>query len=140
MIHNSCSFSVNNLYMSRYEIGLCQKFNTVIHGFDIHSSSPEIKDHYICLYTIDFDFSTYSNGLFASSQVLSKFYNATIEIIEPITLYPGEEMVAIYKTFWLRIFQRICRKWLIQRKFSCSTNMYAFLLKREYCPVIRIPL
>jgi hypothetical protein len=122
--------------MSRYEIGLCQKFNTMIHGFDSNTSSPEIKEHYICLYT--FDFSTRS--LYESSLVISKYYNATVEIIEPLILYPGEEMVAIYKTFWLRIFQRMCRKWLIQNRFSRSTEMYAFLLKREYQPILKIPL
>jgi len=126
--------------MSRYQIGLCQKFNTAVHGFDIHSSSPEIKDHYICLYTFDFNLSMRSNELFETSLILSRFYNATIEIIEPLTLYPGEEMVAIYKTIWLRIFQRICRKWLIQRRFSRSTKLYEFLLKREYRSVVKIPL
>ena len=121
--------------MSRYEIGLCQKFNPLTHGFDSETSSPEIKGHYICLYTFDFS----SQELYETSSVLSKFYNATIEIIEPYTLYPGDEMVAIYKTFWLRIFQRIRKKWLKRRKFTRSAKMYAFLLKREYQPV-RIPL
>jgi len=139
VINNVVSYCIV-LYMSRYEIGLCQKFNTSVHGFDEHSSSPEIKHHYICLYTFDFDLSTRSNELFETSMILSKFYNATIEIIEPLTLYPGEEMVAIYKTFWLRIFQRICRKWLIQRRFSRSTKLYEFLLKREYHSMVKIPL
>jgi len=121
--------------MSRYEIGLCQKFNSIIHGFDLNTSSPQIKDHYICLYTFDFS----SQSLYESASILSKFYNATVEIIEPLTLQPGDEMVAIYKTFWLRIFQRLCRKWIIQRRYSRSTKMYAFLLKREY-QKIRTPL
>lgn len=120
--------------MTRYEIGLCQKFNPIIHGFDLNTSSPEIKDHYICLYTFDF-----SSPLCETTVILSKFYNATIEIIEPLTLQPGDEMVAIYKTFWLRIFQRLCRKWIIRRRFSHSTKMYTFLLKREY-QSLRIPL
>jgi len=114
--------------MSMYEIGLCQKFNKDIHGFDSIRSSPEINDHYICLYTFDFT----KDELYETSAILSKFYNATIEIIEPLILYPGEEMVAIYKTFWLRIFQRICRKRLIQRRFSRSSQLYSYLIKREY--------
>jgi len=33
--------------MSRYELGMCQKFNQEIHGFNDNTSSPEIKEHYI---------------------------------------------------------------------------------------------
>jgi hypothetical protein len=114
--------------MSRYEIGLCQKFDKNIHGFDSNTSSPEINDHYICLYAFDF---TRMDEMYETSMILSKFYNATIEIVEPLILYPGEEMVAIYKTFWLRIFQRKCRKHLIQRRFSRSSRFYSYLMTRE---------
>jgi hypothetical protein len=112
--------------MSRYELGLCQKFNRGIHGFDPNTSSPEIKEHYICLYTFPFS-KTFSDYI-----AFAKCYGATVEIVEPIWLSPGNEMVAIYKTFWLRIFQRICRRWLTQRRFSRSSRLYSFLLKREY--------
>jgi hypothetical protein len=112
--------------MSRYELGLCQKFNEEIHGFNENTSSPEIKEHYICHYTFPF-----SNTL-TDFIAFAKCYGATIEIVETIWLSPGNEMVAIYKTFWLRIFQRIWRRWLIQRRFSRSSRLYSFLLKREY--------
>lgn len=114
--------------MSRYEIGLCQKYDKNIHGFNPNTSSPEINDHYICLYTFDF---TKTSVMYETSMILSKFYNATIEIVESLMMYPGEEMVAIYKTFWLRIFQRKCRKWLIQRRFSRSSRFYSYLMTRE---------
>ena len=112
--------------MSRYELGLCQTFNAAIHGFNEITSSPEIKEHYICLYTFPFKntFKDYIN--------FAKCYGATVEIVETIWLSPGNEMVAIYKTFWLRIFQRMCRKRVIQRRFARSSRLYAFLLKREY--------
>ena len=117
---------LSRIYMSRYELGLCQKFNTEIHGFDPNTSSPEVDEHYICLYTFSFKntFKDYIN--------FAKCYGATVEIVEPIWLYPGNEMVAIYKTFWLRIFQRVCKKWLIQRRFARSSRLYSLLLKREY--------
>ena len=114
--------------MSRYEVGLCQRFNKKIHGFDPSTSTPEIDTHYICLFTFDFTEHT----LFSSAKLFSKYYGVTIEIVDTIILEPGGEMVAIYKTFWLRIFQRICRRWLINRRFSRSSRLYAFLLKREY--------
>jgi hypothetical protein len=114
--------------MSRYEIGLCQKFNPLIHGFNPDTSSPDIEDHYICLFTFDFS----CVGSYKTVMALAKHYCATIEIVETTMLYPGTETIAIYKTFWLRIFQRMCRKWIIQRRFSRSSRIYTFLLKREY--------
>ena len=112
--------------MSLYELGLCQKFNSRIHGFNENTSSPEIKEHYICHYTFP-----YSNAL-EDYLAFAKCYGATIEIVETIWLEPGNEMVAIYKTFWLRIFQRMCRKWVRERKFARSSRLYSLLLKREY--------
>ena len=112
--------------MSRYELGMCQKFNKQIHGFDPVTSSPELKTHYICYYIFPFS-HTFSDDI-----AFAKRNGATVEIVETIWLSPGNEMVAIYKTFWLRIFQRMFRKWVIQRKFARSSRLYSFLLKREY--------
>ena len=112
--------------MSRYELGLCQKFNREIHGFDPNTSSPEVDQHYICLFTF-FDPKKFTDYI-----AFAKYYSTTIEIVETIWLSPGNEMVAIYKTFWLRIFQRTCRRWVMQRRFSRSSRLYSFLLKREY--------
>jgi len=112
--------------MSLYELGLCQKFNQTIHGFNEDTSSPQVKEHYICHYTF-----RYSNKL-DDYIAFAKCYGATIEIVETIYLNPGNEMAAIYKTFWLRIFQRICRKWVIQHRFARSSQLHSFILKREY--------
>lgn len=112
--------------MSRYELGLCQKFNRQIHGFNEDTSSPDVDQHYICFYTFRF------SNTFKDYIAFAKCYGATVEIIETIWLSPGNEMVAIYKTFWLRIFQRMCRKWVSQRRFARSSRLYSFLLKREY--------
>jgi hypothetical protein len=112
--------------MSRYELGLCQRFNAEIHGFNENTSSPDVKEHYICLYTFPFSNTLKDYVSFA------KCYGATIEIVETVDLYPGNEMVGIYKTFWLRLFQRLYRKWVIQRRFARSSRLYSLLLKREY--------
>ena len=117
--------------MSRYEVGLCQRFNRNIHGFNPNTSSPEIEAHYICLFTFDFT----CEGLYLSTSSLSARYGATIEIIETAMLYPGTEMVAIYKTFWLRIFQRVCRSWILNRKYARSNMIITYLLKREYTKI-----
>ena len=113
---------------SRYELGLCQLFNSEIHGFDPNTSSPNVKGNYICLITIECSFS----GLYYTAMYIATRYNATIEIVETHVLVPGNEMVAIYKTFWLRIFQRLVRKWLVNRRYARSAQLYTYLMKREY--------
>ena len=112
--------------MSRYELGLCQQFNERIHGFNENTSSPEVKTHYICM------FAFFNPQKFSDYLDFAKHYCTTIEIVETMMLSPGNEMVAIYKTFWLRIFQRVCRKWVRQRRFARSSRLYSLLLKREY--------
>ena len=112
--------------MSRYELGLCQKFNREIHGFNENTSSPDLHDHYLCLYTFPYSKTLKDYIAFA------KCYGAAVEIVETIDLYPGNEMVGIYKTFWLRIFQRMSRKWVANRRYARSTQLFTYLLKREY--------
>lgn len=119
------------IYMSRYELALCQRFNPEIHGCNENTSSPNIKEHYLCLFT----FEITPLGLFESAIALSKYYCATIEIVETVLLEPGQECIAIYKTFWLRIFQSYIRKWLIRRRFTRSARMYSYLLQREHRPL-----
>ena len=117
--------------MSRYELALCQRFNPETHGFNVNTSSPNIKEHYLCLFT----FTITPVGLYESAIALSRYYCATIEIVEIVLLEPGQETVAIYKTFWLRIFQKNIRKWLIRRRFTRSARMYSYLTQREYHPL-----
>ena len=113
--------------MSRYEIGLCQQFNEEMHGFNDNTSSPEIKEHYICLYTFP-----YSNIALSDYITLAECFNITVEIVEPIWLSPGNEMVAIYKTFWLRILQRKVRRWLKIARTLRTNRIYQMLMRREY--------
>ncbi len=113
--------------MSRYELGLCQKFNERLHGFNENTSSPDLKYHYICYYTFPF-----SNTLLTDYIAFAKCYGATVEIVEPIWLSPGGEMVAIYKTFWLRILQRKVRRWLKMARSFRTNRIYQMLMRREY--------
>ena len=113
---------------SRYELVLCQLFDSEIHGFDPNTSSPNVKGNYICLITIESSFSR----LYYTAMYMAIRYCATIEIVETHVLVPGNEMVAIYKTFWLRIFKRLVRKWLVNRRYARSVQLYTYLMKREY--------
>ncbi len=111
-----------------YEIALCQRFDKNIHGFDSYTSSPDLREHYLCIYTFDI----FERDQYDAAKCLGYYYRATIEIILPHILYPGNEMVAIYKTFWLRIFQRLCRKWVLNRKYARSSRLFYDLIRREY--------
>jgi hypothetical protein len=122
----SLYYIVSSLFMSMYELGMCNIFNAEIHGFNPSTSSPDLPTHYICYYTFPFSHTFKDDIDFATSN------GATVEIVETIWLEPGNEMVAIYKTFWMRIFQRVCRKWLRWRRFARSSRLYSLLLKQEY--------
>ena len=56
----------------------------------------------------------------------------SIEIIETDVLSPGGEMVAIYKTFWLRILQKKVRRWLKLKHYIRTNQLYQMLMMREY--------
>ena len=53
----------------RYQIGLCQRFTKNIHGFN-QESSPQIYDHYLCVYLFqyhsedDLNFALIANEVF----------------------------------------------------------------------------
>lgn len=126
------------LFNQRYELALCQKFSSDIHGVDNDSSLPQINNHYLCMYVIDpecsDDFSFALNVLETYNTHIRSSQNITIEIVETYMLYPGYE-TAIYKTFWLRIFQRRIRKWLkIKRHIQSMVNtnrIHYMILQRE---------
>jgi hypothetical protein len=129
-----------------YHIGLCQRYAKNIHGYN-NDSSPEIIDHYLCLYSFDyytreeFDFAIIitnksQNEYVRNPTIEKKLTRITIEIIETETIEPGNETIAIYKTFWLRILQRKVRKWIALKKtvhrIVNANKIDQMLLKREY--------
>ena len=118
---------------SKYDLAFCEIFNSKIHGKN-SNSSKNIDSHFLifrtlCIYefytitqfipisnficTIRNDYITnnYSQHLHPVirnyNEILIKKHYISLEIIECVELEGGEQ-VAIYKTFWLRTFQR---KW-----------------------------
>jgi hypothetical protein len=130
----------------KYHLGLCQRFTRNIHGFN-EESSPQIYDHYLCVYLFQYHSEDDLNfALNVEEKSLNqykrkptyhkKITKITIEIIETDVLQPGNETVAIYKTFWLRIFQRKVRKWIALKnsvRAVVETNqIHKMLLHREF--------
>ena len=118
---------------SKYDLAFCEIFNSKIHGKN-SNSSKNIDSHFLifrtlCIYefytitqfipisdficTIRDDYITnitnnYSHPVIRNyNEILIKKHYISLEIIECVELEGGEQ-VAIYKTFWLRTFQR---KW-----------------------------
>jgi len=124
---------------TKYELAFCVFFNAYIHGKD-QNSSPNIDSHCLILHSVTMntfynsqDFSTFLQMIDRSRYrysryiqvnetcrehvVIRNYKNAaskknyiSLEIIQHIELEGGGEHVAIYKTFWLRIFQRKWKK------------------------------
>ena len=125
---------------SKYKIAFCTFFNAYIHGKD-ENSSPNIDSHFLILHLLDVDvfynseeFLLFMNMIHMSRNyycrhfqlkekstqhpVIRNYKNAVLkknyisfEIVQHIELEGGGEHVAIYKTFWLRVFQRKWKKY-----------------------------
>jgi hypothetical protein len=56
----------------------------------------------------------------------------SIDIVQPITMEPGGECVAIIKTFWIRLVQRRWKRIFAERRARLARLMKPYgLLKRE---------
>jgi len=117
-------YPIRKNYKPKYQIGLCQRFTKSFHGFD-EESSPDICDHYLCVFLFQYQSDDDLNFALSVEDNSREQYNQkrtcevtkiTIEIVETFVLEPGYETVAIYKTFWLRIFQRKVKKWIALKK------------------------
>ena len=123
-----------SFFASKYKLAFCEFFNSDIHGKN-ESSSRNIDSHFLILRTLNintFYDSQHYNSITrfignirrqyvryistTSNPVIRNYKNAVIkknyvslEIIEQVELEGGEH-VAVYKTFWLRIVQRIWKK------------------------------
>jgi hypothetical protein len=134
---------------SKYDLAFCEIFNSKIHGKN-SNSSENIDSHYLIFRTLHIDefytitqfipisdfictirdqyiINNYSQHLHPVvrnyNDILIKKNYLSLEIIECVELKGGEQ-VAIYKTFWLRIFQR---KW--KRHFESKKKRLASLLQ-----------
>ena len=120
----------------KYIYATCQKFSPLIHGFD-NNSSKNIDGYYMVMDTIMCFQSLIRAKYLVSNQNSYYYYSGvnskvSIELIEPVFMEEGGEIVAIIKTIWLRIFQRTCRKKILSiREKIAKYKKLPELLKRE---------
>lgn len=123
----------------KYRLVLAHPFEENVHGWN-ETSSIGIHTHYICHYiyrpqdmkNVMREIKNTKNSLRFSFE---KQYNidSALQIAEVIEL-EGKESVAILKTFWIRIFLRICipflRNIIIKNK---RLRDWKYLRMREIC-------
>ena len=129
-----------NRTKSRYSLVLCEIFNPSTHGVD-DKSDPCIAGHYLVHTqynnTVDWGhvkemvyqykrhvLQNSRNPRFNTHPIIRNYINIITnkkyiqpEIAEVIYL-SGQECVAVLKTFWFRIFQRICKKKIANNRLA----------------------
>lgn len=112
-------------------LAICELFHPVLHGID-ENSSPDINNHFLIYTAIEVD-DFYNKEYVYEENHLRRYRNAALrllnmhtqtqnnkhmrlEIVQAHELQPGQESVAILKTFWLRIVQRCWKKVFQARK------------------------
>ena len=120
----------------KYIYATCQKFDPIIHGFD-DNSSKNIDGYYMLIDTIMCFQSLVRAKHLVSNQNSYYYYNdinskVSIELAEPVFMDEGGEIIAILKTFWLRIFQKTCKKKIMKnREKLAKYKKLPEILKRE---------
>lgn len=117
---------------SKYELGICELYNSHIHGFT-KSSYIHMDGHYIVYWSIDLDsfmfcddykdvISLLVDGYYIYinntrhptirnyNNIIKRVNYIKLDIIECIEIDSGE-IIAIIKTFWIKIFQRKWKKY-----------------------------
>lgn len=122
-------------------LGVCELFHPKIHGYD-RNSTKGVKGHYIVKYTInteefmnhcdyediEIDLDILKEGYKELHEkkylhsIIRNYNNIIVhpqytqlELFDMIRLQPGDEDIAIKKTYWLRIFQK---KWRAYYKYK----------------------
>ena len=128
------------------QLGVCEFYNPHLHG----PCDPRIADHW--LFTWDIPLSEFYDN--SCTELIATYphsirryvgniraYDAIVsrpnkypflEIVQPITMEPGGECIAIIKTFWIRLVQRRWKRIFAERRVRLARLMKPYgLLMRE---------
>jgi hypothetical protein len=115
----------------KFQFVLIKRFDESIHGKDL-SSSKDIEFHFICHYIFKTNENIWREIKNSKNSVryhFEKEYQIRDSLhIAEVIMKDNEERVAILKTFWLRIFFRICLQFLKTKKRMKNIH---YLRRRE---------
>lgn len=128
------------------QLGVCEFYNPYLHG----PCDPPIADHLLFMWDItlsEFYDNSYMDLIAAYPRPIRRYdgniraYYAivnrpnkypSLDIVQPITMEPGGECIAIIKTFWIRLVQRRWKRIFAERRARLARLMKPYgLLKRE---------
>lgn len=114
------SYEPEEISLSKYNLVLCEKYNTLTHGF-----SAEAKYHYL----------THIRFKYLDINIINNYINNTnsintikLEIAECIYL-PSYHCISIIKTHWLKLIQRVWKKNYRERKLTIMRRCHPNALK-----------
>uniref|UniRef100_A0A6C0LZI5 Uncharacterized protein n=1 Tax=viral metagenome TaxID=1070528 RepID=A0A6C0LZI5_9ZZZZ len=126
-------------------LGVCEFYNPFLHGpYDARASDyffftcevalPDFYDSSIFAYLSEYPGTCeYSGNVRAYWNIVNRprMY-PMLEIVQPVTMEPGGECVAVIKTFWLRLLQRKWKRIYAERRQRLQDLLKPHgLLKRE---------
>lgn len=133
-----CIALMNQNLRERLCLGICEFYNLSLHGkcddarmsdYFFYTCQVELADFYdgsVLDYISEYPGALKYTGVVRAYWSIVSRPNAypMLEIVQPVTLEPGGECVAVIKTFWIRIVQR---RW--KRIFANRRRRLTHLLK-----------
>lgn len=141
-----CIALMNQNPRERLCLGICEFYNPTLHG---ECDDARMSNYFF--YTCQVDLADFYDG--SISEFMSEYPGALkytgvvraywsivsrpnaypmLEIVQPVTLEPGGECVAVIKTFWLRIIQRKWKRIFAERRRRLSQLLAPYgLMQRE---------
>ena len=112
-------------------LGVCELYNSHLHG----PCLPHVAGHYLMTYDIplsDFYDNSCAEFIAACPYANANVQPPRLEIVQPMTMEPDGECVAIIKTFWIRLLQRRWKRIFADRRRLLARLLKPYgLLKRE---------
>ena len=127
------------------QLGVCEFYNPHLHGpceprvsdyffYTCQVAVPDFYDNSVIEYLSEYPGTLkYSGNVRAYWNIVSRpgMY-PMLEIVQPVTMEPGGECVAVIKTFWLRLLQRKWKRIFAERRRRLSQLLQPYgLIKRE---------
>jgi hypothetical protein len=127
-------------------LGVCEFYNPTLHG---ECDDARMSDYFFYTCQVEpsefydgsiFEYLSEYPGTLKYTGVVRAYWSIVsrpnaypmLEIVQPVTLEPGGECVAVIKTFWLRIIQRRWKRIFAERRRRLAQLLAPYgLMQRE---------